>query len=490
MVNKKPNLILLTIDALRLDHLSIMGYKKKTSPYLDKLARKGFFFKQAITNGPWTLPSFSSIFTSIYPFHQGGYSPLPQNKTTLAEVLNLKGYKTIALHSTPVLSRFYGFDRGFDKFFDNMTNSETLLNNKIINKLYNKIADFFLNINVFKRIQYYILILFYNFIVGSVEYYKKAGSLFKKALRLIEKYKNGKDKKKPLFFWIHLMDPHDPYLPVEWSIKKINTNKLAQKEIKYIQEHPEYLSILREYEMTEKIMELYDGEIRYIDSKIRWFFNELKKRNWLKNTLTIITADHGEEFYERGQYGHNAQLYDELLRVPLIFISDKLKAIKNEQKKDINNIIDFRDLSPTILDLLGLPPEPNFDGKSFKELIISSEEKVDDPIEDGVFSETYHKNGNISFSNTKEETNRILSYRTTDWKYIINDADGVEKLYNLHDDPKELNDLSTENKKLLRIFRKKLIDHLKEKEKRKKNLKDIIERKKILKASKKIKLSI
>ncbi|MHA1271275.1 MAG: sulfatase [Candidatus Helarchaeota archaeon] len=498
MRNKvRQNLILITIDTLRIDHLSIMGYEKKTSPYLDKLAKKGIFFKQVITNGPWTLPSFSSIFTSIYPFHQGGYSPLPENKTTIAEVLQSNNYLTIGIHSTPVLSKFYGFDRGFEIYHGAITKSNGYpIKNKVMNKFlnnmmfFNKFADSFLNIKIFKKLQYQFLILFYNIIVGDIEYYKDADVIFKKAFKILQDYySDSKKQKKPFFLWIHLMDLHDPYFPKSWTLKKIKAKNITDREIEYLQKHPEYLSILREYKSTKKIMDLYDSELRYVDTKIKRFFQKLKSRNWLKNTLTIITSDHGEEFNERGKYGHNAQLHDELLKVPLIMISNELKRIKKERKTDINNIVNMLDLAPTILDLLGLPKEPNFDGTSFSHLIYFNDCKIDtpDPIEYGIFSGTYHKNGNICFSYNKNSS-RIISYRTKKWKYIIDENGLVEKLYDLENDPKEKNNIINELPKISRILKRKIINHLHENDIRQKNIKDIIEKKKVLYAIRKLRI--
>ncbi|MHA1310252.1 MAG: sulfatase [Candidatus Helarchaeota archaeon] len=499
MNKRKMNLLLITIDALRLDHLSIMGYEKKTTPYLDKLARKGFFFRQVISNGPCTPPSFSSIFTSTYPFHQGGYSPLPENKTTLAEVLQSRGYITVAIHSTPLLSRFYGYDRGFDIFYDAMlTNSDSTIKNSLLSKfmtkgsLLNNIMNFFQSIKIPKKFQYYFQVAFYTKFIGRKEYYENAKILLHKAFVWLKKYNMGENRqKKPYFLWVHLMEPHDPYFPYKRFLKKIKADKLTLKEIKYIREHPEYMEILREYKMTDKLLNLYDAEIRYADAKIRRFFKKLnrKNRNWLKNTLTVITADHGEEFYERGAYGHNAQLHDEILRVPLIFISNELKKLKKIKQKDIKNIIDMRDLAPTILKLLGLPPEPSFTGKSFADLIYYDQEIQDDPIHKGVFSETFHKEGITRFSNLHDPSiKRIISYRTSKWKYIINEETMNEELYDLENDPEEKINVIKEYPKLNRIFRNKIVMHLKEKEISERNLKDLTEKKKITQAIRRIKI--
>ncbi len=503
----KKNLLLITIDALRLDHLSITGYKKKTTPFIDKVAKKGYFFTNTIVNGPCTPPSFSSIFTSTYPFHQDGYLPLPYNKTTLAEVMRANGYKTVAIHSTPLLSRFYGYDRGFDIFYDGMfSKDDSTLKKSLFSSFLTK-GDFlndFMNwiqsIKIPKKFLYYFQVAFYTKIVGRKKYYEKAKKLLTMAYKWIKKYKQ-KAEKKPFFLWVHLMEPHDPYFPYNRYLRKIKAKRLSYTEIEYIRDHPEYMHILREYNKRQKLLNLYDAEIRYLNAMMRKFFRKLKykKRETLKNTLVIITADHGEEFNEHGMYGHNAQLYDELLKVPLIIVPEPLKKVKKDKTRKFpknyskinfrTNLINMLDLAPTILDLLGLPPESSFNGKSFTHLIFSDEKYIDDPIEDGVFSESYHKNKITRFAkNSDPRIMRIISYRTKKWKYIIDEESKLEELYDLEKDPKEKVNLNKKFPKLIRKFRKKVINHIKESDEI--NLVDISEKKKILNAIAEIKIDI
>jgi arylsulfatase A-like enzyme len=474
-----------------------MGYEKKTSPYLDKLSRKGILFKHMIVNGPCTPPSFSSMFTSTYPFHHGGYSPLPENKTTLAEVLQSRGYKTVAIHSTPLLSRFYGYDRGFDIFYDGMlSKDDSSIKKSLLNRFLDKgeflndIMNFFQSIKIPKRIQYYFQVAFYTKFISRKEYYENAKTLLQKAFRWLKKYKLNKNK-KPYFLWVHLMEPHDPYFPYNRFLKKVNADRLTIDEIKYIREHPEYMEILREYKMTSKLLNLYDAEIRFLDARLKRFFRKLnrKDRRWLKNTITIFTADHGEEFDDHGMYGHQAQLYDEILRVPLIIISNELKKIKRKSNKNIDTMVSMRDLAPTILELLGLPPEENFDGKSFSDLILSKE-REENEIDYGIFSESFHKGKITRFSSSNRDSTigRIISYRTPKWKYIINDECMEEQLFDLKNDPKELHNISCDYPDLCKKFKITIVKHLKGSEI--KNRDDIVEKKKISQAIRKVKISI
>ena len=120
-MSKKFNdktVILITIDALRADHLKSYGYTRNTAPYLEKYFERGMLFLNTFTNGPETPTSFSSIFTSILPFLDGGYSPLPLQKKIFPEILKEHGIKTYAIHSNPNLGRYFNYDRGFDIFLD------------------------------------------------------------------------------------------------------------------------------------------------------------------------------------------------------------------------------------------------------------------------------------------------------------------------------------------------------------------------------------
>jgi len=113
-----PNVILITIDCLRADHVGSLGYARPTTPHIDAIARRGTIFTQALSNGPKTSASFPSILTSTYPLMYGGTAYLAEDRTSIAEVLKNHGYSTVAFHSNPFLSSSYGYNKGFDTFWD------------------------------------------------------------------------------------------------------------------------------------------------------------------------------------------------------------------------------------------------------------------------------------------------------------------------------------------------------------------------------------
>ena len=121
--NPQPNLVLITVDTLRADHLGCYGHSRPTSPRIDRLAESGLLFERAIAPAPWTLPSVATLHTSLFPREHGALrakSPLRPELTTLAEVLRDVGYSTIALVTHLFVSRRYGFEQGFHTFDESL----------------------------------------------------------------------------------------------------------------------------------------------------------------------------------------------------------------------------------------------------------------------------------------------------------------------------------------------------------------------------------
>jgi len=259
------NIVLITIDALRADHLSCYGYDRETSPNIDNIADDGIIYKKAIAPCSWTVPSMASLFTSLYPINHGVihnviYKPkeakniISDEIITLAEILKVHGYTTFAVSSNSLLSEKRGFARGFDYFKLQHPKSTAPYVNKTIYSWDDKIK-----------------------------------------------------KSTKFFLWVHYMDPHGPYharspwiarytsMTSTWlDLSGENVHNL-RKLIPTFKKDPQALSTL---------IALYDSEINFVDN----YIGQLIQRFELdKNTLVIITADHGEEFLE-----HNHNRKDDL----------------------------------------------------------------------------------------------------------------------------------------------------------------------------------
>jgi arylsulfatase A-like enzyme len=315
---KDFNIVLITIDALRADHLSCYGYKRKTSPNIDKIAEKGILFKNAMSPSSWTVPSIVSLFTSVYPLNHGivggfvkdkavyNQKVFSDNLITLAEILKANGYNTFGVASNLHLGENLGFARGFDYF---------------------KCLAFF-------------PAPFVNEIIDSWE----------------DKIKES----EKFFLWIHYFDPHLPYKPRDPWIEKYTSKTLTQKLNLSKKKRFELMQLIpmfkKDSQALSNLIALYDSEINYVDS----FIGKLIKKFGLdKNSLIIIAADHGEEFLEHGQVEHGNNLYQETTHIPLI-----IKLPYSTKKEISEEYVTLLDIMPTTLDLLNIKVTDRIIGKS------------------------------------------------------------------------------------------------------------------------------
>ena len=386
--DKNFNILLVTIDTLRADHLSCYGYERKTSPHIDKIAEKGIIFKNAIAPCSWTVPSMASLFTSVYPISHGvihgiGYrinktihiqEVFSDKLTTLAEILKAYGYTTFGVASNLHLSEKFGFARGFDYF---------------------KCLPF------------------------------QGARLVNKNVYLWE---NEIKKSNKFFIWIHYFDPHHPYSARKPWVEKYTSKELTQKLnlskkswfelLKFIpmfKEDPQALS---------NLIALYDSEINYVDFHLGKL---IQKFELDKNTLVIITSDHGEEFLEHGFIGHGKNLYQETIHIPLI-----VKWPHSSKKEIVEKYVNLVDIMPTILHILNvISPEQTL-GKSFwkkKGLLFW-------------LKKTLLRKDTPNYNFAELDTGSILkTIITPEWKYIYNYRDKMEQLYNIKSDSKEVNNL-------------------------------------------------
>ncbi len=311
-----PNILLISLDACRADHLSCYGYQRKTSPFIDKIANDGIRFANAFVNTHGTNPSHTTMLTSLYQeshkVYYNGFDaqapiiPIPTRAVMLQEILKVNGYITLGITGGGQLSRVYGFDRGFVEFDDQS---------------------------------------------GDVA----AGCL--KLVDLVSKYSQAQH---PIFVFFHTYQTHSPYFPPDnykYLFGKYDSQFIPSSE-----------NLLKHWESANRdltkddfnsLKALYDANIRYTDDVLRTTFEALEKTGFFKNFLLIITADHGEEFGEHGGLLHRKLLYDELLHVPFIMAGTRIPKNKT-QEKSVSSI----DIVPTILDYAGIKAHTPLMGKS------------------------------------------------------------------------------------------------------------------------------
>ena len=414
------NIVLITVDCLRADHMSCYGYNRETTPFLKKLSENGLFFKNAFANGPNTRHSVPSFLTSTYPLlfldevKTGKFS---RGRKSIAEVLKEKGYKTAAIHSNPYISKFYGYDRGFDYF-----------NDFLLGQVEDEVRTCFITKKLREMVKGISAVFMHKLP------HEDGKRINEEAFRWLEKTNEG------FFLWLHYMDVHMPYVPSSRFLNEINVKKYNHIRKIWMGKKIDDINLRQKISDNEipDYINLYDGCIRYIDWVLRELIGWIEKR--YSNTIYIITADHGEEFREHGDLSHLEKLYDELLNVPLIFYG------KDIRKNLIDKPVSLLSLAPTVLHFLNIKEDKWFQGKNI--------------FEDGkyIIAEAW-------------DNGRITAYRDERWKFIL--KNDKAELYDLRNDAVEKNNLygNEKYKGEIKKFRKVIYDHIRtlEDERRKRN---------------------
>ncbi|UVE50741.1 sulfatase [Haloferax larsenii] len=315
MTDSPQSVILLSIDALRADHLGCYGYDRDTSPNLDMLAENNIQFTNSYSVSSHTREAVPALLSGQYPDSATDES-YRRDAPTIASHLQGEGYLTAGFHSNPYVSRAFGFDDGFDKFDDDLhlgKHKLIALAQRALDKLRNR-------------------------------HYARASEVNERSLSWIDSL--GKDQQ--FFLWNHYMDPHGPYEPLEEYREIFHdvsiSDKAAQKLYKRAIKNPDSITA----EERQTLINLYDAEIRYTDQHIRRFLDELDKRGLLADSLVIITADHGDLFGEHGYYEHPRYPFRELVEVPMIIMSG------SGLSESIEDPVSTIDIVPTILDALNI----------------------------------------------------------------------------------------------------------------------------------------
>jgi arylsulfatase A-like enzyme len=347
------NVILISIDTLRYDHLSCYGYKHKT-PAIDAFSKESVKFNTNISQAPSTAPSHASMLTGLIPASHGAFikreTPIKAEVKTLAEILLSSGFRTVSFNGGGQLDKKLGFSRGFE-VYDSY--SEANYENE-------KFSD-----RVSKGIDWI-----------------------------------GKNNKNKFFLFLHSYDIHVPYAPEKADLDAIFpdykgslTVPITDKFLKKVNAGKLKLS----NEDKNFIVAAYDAEIKSVDRAFSTLIEYLKSSNLYDKTIIIFTSDHGEEFGEHGFMGwHSHTLFDELLRVPLLI---KLPE-QSFSDKEISTQTRTIDILPTLLDILNIKADPILQGKSLTGLIENSNAEFDP----------------YAISQKDRSNSLPTSARTSDWK--------------------------------------------------------------------------
>lgn len=319
------NVVFITVDALRADHLGTYGYSRNTSPNIDRFASESTVFMNTTSPSATTILSMPSVFTSLYPVRDGvvpenpaGRSPSWRNELSLVGRFQEAGYQTKGIVAHEYVKSRYGFDRYFDSFDDdfiqgmeNHSENSSMTNFGLIKRYWNR---------------------------------RTGGETSDLARSYLEK-----EAERPFFLWLHYAGTHSPYMPPEKKyLERFREpyNGSAQGGTYYYDGQQHRLS----GEEVQDIRNGYDAEIAYNDAKIQEVLQELERQGMYENTIVVLTADHGECLGEHGIFNHNF-LYRCSLKVPLIV------HVPGKQPERVERPVSTIDVMPTLLELAGIERE-------------------------------------------------------------------------------------------------------------------------------------
>ena len=379
------NVILITIDSLRHDHLGCTGHERVSTPHIDALGRDGVIFRECVAQGTYTRISVPSIITGMFPlFTQvrtfGGH--LDSIHTTVAEVLEAAGYLNLSTNQLWTRSFYQGFQEL------GSTNNRTL----------------------------------------------------KQTARAIQGVEDRRESK--FFIWLYYWDPHAPYLPPEEFMRRYEPDYVhlpprpqagGHRDASLRDASGHYngsigtLKALNQKELgmtsldRKHLNNLYLAEIAYVDQGIGELIARLKELDLYDDTLIILNSDHGEGFGEHGFWYHGSTVFDEMCRVPLIIKPPRAKYLN----KEVRGVVRSIDVAPTILDYCGLDAPATWDGQSLRPFI----ETDRSPNLPGVTETQVGKKSHL------------MALRYAGYKLIYDLQNEKVWLYNLEADPGETNNI-------------------------------------------------
>jgi choline-sulfatase len=390
---KAPNIYLFSMDALRADRLTPYGHDRDTTPYLGALAKKGIVFEHASATTSWTVPSVASMLTGMMP-HQlavtrvridasGTEEKVPSTAITIAERLKTQGYATYAVTSNALLSSARGYAQGFDHYV--------------------------------------------NVGFEDAAHVARALEPFERDIR---------SSSKPVFLWVHLFDPHDPYSAKspwidQWDADHATYAPTVQHEVDNKPLHDLTMASLRKRTDLRRgqrglplLLSLYDSEIRYADEILGEVHDRLDISD---DDLVVFTADHGEEFRDHSALGHHLNLFEETVRVPLIVSwPSRLEPGRRIQR------VSLKQITPTFAEIAGVPVGP-YSGVSSRSLMPVLEGKPTAP------------NSTVLLDVTRIGGSRMMGVYSGPMKLVLHEQEPTKtQLFDLFTDPEEAKNLAAD----------------------------------------------
>ncbi|MDB4433278.1 sulfatase [bacterium] len=390
------NVILLSIDTLRADALGSYGYQRNTTPGLDRRAGDGVVFVRAHSQSPWTVPAHFSILTGLYPSNHGvivNQNRLARHHPTMASALQASGYETAAFVGGGYLDAFYGYDHGFDRYESRWV-----------------------------RYSRRVLPSWDDFLETAKSWLQSTAD-------------------SPFFLFLHTYQVHDfGNVDDATFIDPALAKAFGRRDLLRAADWLRFQKITdREEALLRYMRQRYDSALHQLDRRLGGFFEFLESSGLWKNTILVITSDHGEEFGDHGHTAHGSTLYQEMIRVPLIIWLPPRLGLRGKIDTPVASV----DILPTALDLLGLEPIAS-DGISLVPLLEGLRGE-------GTVEKRPSHEGRVIFSEVDENAKKFSALRQGG-KLIYGPREGGARnenpvqweYYDLRRDPRESKDLCRE----------------------------------------------
>jgi arylsulfatase A-like enzyme len=392
------NVLFVTIDTLRADHCSVSGYARDTTPRLAALAGEGIRAELAYAPTATTGPSHASMFTALYPIAHGVVKNglvLEEEFGTLAEALRDRGYATAGVVSSFVLDARFGFAQGFDAWDAEFEPGSGSIEREVMEG---------------------------HEIEGGFD--RRADATTVRARAVLEGLAR---EGRPFLLFVHYFDPHAPYAPPEpWA------SRFASGAVD---------------EQTRAI-DAYDGEIAFADDELGKLLDALRDLGLARDTLVVVTSDHGEGLMQHGHMAHGVHLYEEAVRVPLLFrLPGRIPA-----GGTLGGPVELVDLLPTVLALAGHEVAEGLHGRSLAQALAAGGGALDPERPVHLHRRHYLARtiGDIRVAGEK------FGVRVGPWKYIEGEIEGTRELFDLVADPGERTNLAETRAELVTGFSERI----------------------------------
>jgi len=370
------NVLIIGVDTLRADATSLVGsgpQGRDTTPNLREFAQRAVVFDNAVSQAPWTLPAFASMFTGRYPLEHGAHrltSRLGFEQTTLAEILREAGYRTSAVTSHHYLDKSHGLEQGFEHF----DSSNALGHDAVTSERVTDLA------------------------IAQLE----------------------RDDGRPFFVFAHYFDPHYEY-------RDHGEHEWADGYTGWLREQNDFENLIKIRHLLEApevdwLQALYHEDIAFTDAQIGRLLEHVRARGLERDTLIIVVADHGEEFGERGMFGHTISVHAEQLHVPLLVAAPGVSSAR------VGAVVETRAVFETVLETLGVDVRLTGGAPSLLR---------DSPAQSPAFSIVWLDDSQLSWG----KRIKAACVRSGRWKLVHDVTRGRKFLFDLDNDPGERRDV-------------------------------------------------